>query len=468
MAFLKESEHSFRDDLSNIDEKGKRKWIFPTKPKGKFTRARYWLSYFYFALFFGLPFLRIHGKPVLLFNIPEGKFIIFGAIFWPQDFFIFGLIMVAAILAIALFTMAYGRIFCGWICPQTIFLESLFRRIEYLIDGDAARQRWLRKQAWTPKKAGKRILKHSLFLLISLLIANTFLAYIIGTAALFELMTEPIAQHLGGFMAILVFTGVFYGVFAFLRELVCTNICPYGRLQSVLLDKDSIVVAYDYKRGEPKAKFRKVQGDAGDCIDCDQCVKVCPTGIDIRNGTQLECVNCTACIDACDAMMKNINRPLGLIRYDSENNIAEGKKSTFSPKLKAYTAALLAIIMGIAVLLFNSENVDGSIIRSAGMLYQERGTDSISNLYNIKFINKTFDQFDLTLQLEDRQGTIAMVGKQEITMKPESQGASNFFIVLPRSALQNRKEKLKVGVYQNGKLVLYLKTTFLGPMPQRS
>lgn len=468
MAFIKESEHTFRDSLSNIDETGKRKWIFPSKPKGRFTRARYLLSYAYFALFFALPFLRIHGKPVLLFNIPEGKFIIFGAIFWPQDFFIFGLISLASILAIALFTMAYGRIFCGWICPQTIFLESLFRRIEYLIDGDAPQQRILRKQAWNPAKIFKRTLKHSIFLLLSFLIANTFLAYIIGTESLFRIMREPLAQHLGGFMAIGIFTVTFYGVFAFMREIVCTNICPYGRLQSVLLDKNSIVVAYDYKRGEPRAKFRKEQGDLGDCIDCNQCVKVCPTGIDIRNGTQLECVNCTACIDACDAMMEKVKRPLGLIRYDSENNIAEGKKSRFTPRLKAYTAALLAIIIGISVLLFNSENVDGNIIRSAGMLFQERGTDSISNLYNIKLINKTFERFELTLKLEDSKGTISMIGKPEIVMKPESQGASNFFIVLPRSVLKHRKEKLKVGVYQDGKLVMYLHTTFLGPMSQSS
>jgi len=464
MAFIKESEHSFRDELSTIDEKGKRKWIYPSKPKGKFTTARYYLSYLYYALFFGLPLIHVHGHPLLQFNIPEGKFIIFGTIFWPQDFFIFGLIMVAAILSIALFTMAYGRIFCGWICPQTIFMETLFRRIEYAIDGDAAQQRILKKQTWTTTKIIKRVLKQSLFIALSFLIANTFLAYIIGTKSLLKIMSEPVMQHVGGFMAILLFTAVFYGVFAYMRELVCTNICPYGRLQSVLLDKDSIVVAYDYKRGEPHAKFRKEQGDAGDCIDCLQCVRVCPTGIDIRNGTQLECINCTACIDACDAMMVNIKRDTGLIRYASESNIAEGKKSVFTLKLKVYTSILAIIMIGITVLLVKSKNVDGNIIRSAGMLFQERGTDSISNLYNAKFINKTFDRFDLSLKLEDRKGYIQMVGKEQIGMRPESQGSTNFFIVLPRTEIRNRKEKLKIGVYENGKLVMYLHTTFLGPM----
>jgi cytochrome c oxidase accessory protein FixG len=223
-------------------------------------------------------------------------------------------------------------------------------------------------------------------------------------------------------------------------------------------------VAYDYKRGEPRAKFRKEQGDAGDCIDCLQCVRVCPTGIDIRNGTQLECINCTACIDACDAMMVNIKRDTGLIRYASESNIAEGKKSVFTLKLKVYTSILAIMMIGITVLLVKSKNVDGNIIRSAGMLFQERGTDSISNLYNAKFINKTFDRFDLSLKLEDRKGYIQMVGKEQIGMRPESQGSTNFFIVLPRTEIRNRKEKLKIGVYENGKLVMYLHTTFLGPM----
>lgn len=468
MAFVKESEHSFRDELSTIDEKGKRKWLYPAKPKGRFTTARYLLSYLYYLLFFGLPLIHINGHPVLQFNIPEGKFIIFGAIFWPQDFFIFGLISVAAIIAIALFTMAYGRIFCGWICPQTIFMETLFRRIEYTIDGDAAQQKLLKKSGWTTQKIFKRVLKQTLFITLSLLIANTFLAYIIGTDELLKIVSEPVDRHIGGFFAILIFSGLFYGVFAYMRELVCTNICPYGRLQSVLLDKDSIVVAYDYNRGEPRAKYRKTQGDAGDCIDCLQCVRVCPTGIDIRNGTQLECTNCTACIDACDAMMKKVKRDTGLIRYASERQISEGKKSTFTLKLKMYTAALAIITIGIAALLINSKNVDGSIIRSAGMLFQERGTDSISNLYNAKFINKTFDRFSLQLKLEGREGYIQMVGKEHIGMQPESQGSTNFFIVLPRTEIRNRKEKLKIGVYENGKRIMYLSTTFLGPMPQNS
>ena len=467
MAVIKESEGSFRDHLTNIDNSGKRKWIFPQKPKGKFTSARIWLSYFYYLVLFGLPFIHIDGRPMFLFNFIEGKFVLFGAIFWPQDFLVFGLMMLAGVLFIALFTMAFGRIFCGWICPQTVFLELLFRRIEYLIDGDAAQQRILRKQPWNTEKIIKRGVKHALFIFLSFLIANTFLAYIIGVKDLYKIITDPVSQHLGGFIAIIIFTGLFYGVFAYVREIVCTNICPYGRLQGVLLDKNSIVVAYDYKRGEPRGKYRKEQGDLGDCIDCFQCVKVCPTGIDIRNGTQLECVNCTACIDACDHMMIKVNRPTGLIRYDSESNIAEGKKAYFTPRLKVYTAVLTGLTIAIVAMLFTSNNVDGNIMRSAGILFQERGTDSISNLYSIKLINKTVDSFDLTLRLKDEKGgAIEMVGKNTITMRPESQGASNFFIVLPRTRIKDRKQPLTVEVLEDGKHVMNLKTTFFGPVTQ--
>lgn len=323
---------TFRDTIATVDRQGKRSWIYAKQPKGRWYNIRSLVSLLYFSVFFSLPFISINGRPLFMLNVVEGKFILFGAIFWPQDFFIFGLAMLAFILFIVVFTMAFGRLFCGWMCPQTIFMEMLFRRLEYWIEGDAAAQKMLRLSPWNTNKIIRKTGKHIAFYALSFLIANIFLAYIIGAGALEKIINEPLSLHAGGFIAIMVFSGVFYGVFAFMREQICTIVCPYGRLQGVLLDRNSILVAYDYVRGEPRGKFRKNESRAhGDCIDCMQCVKVCPTGIDIRNGTQLECVNCTACIDACDFMMEQTGRPKGLIRYASENGIASKQKLRFTP-----------------------------------------------------------------------------------------------------------------------------------------
>ncbi|MFB6455934.1 cytochrome c oxidase accessory protein CcoG [Chitinophaga sp. Hz27] len=456
---------TFRDSIATVDKQGKRKWIFAKQPTGRFYNIRTVLSIFYFFAFFSLPFISINGRPLFMLNVVEGKFILFGAIFWPQDFFIFGLAMLAFILFIVLFTMAFGRLFCGWACPQTIFMEMLFRRVEYWIEGDAAQQQLLQRSPWNTNKIIRKSAKHLIFYLISFIIANIFLAYIIGAKALEKIIMEPFSAHMGGFIAILVFSGVFYGVYAFMREQICTIICPYGRLQGVLLDKNSVLVAYDYNRGEPRGKYRKDEDRAaGDCIDCLQCVRVCPTGIDIRNGTQLECVNCTACIDACDFMMEKVGRPRGLIRYASENNIAKKETLRFTPRLKIYTTILVVILGAIVGMLSSRKPVTGTIIRTAGMLYQERGTDSISNLYRIKLINKTTAGIPLELKLEGTPGVIEMIGKSSITVKAEGQGEGTFFIVLPKTAVQGRKSKIRIGLYENNMLISSINTTFSGPI----
>lgn len=456
---------TFRDSIATVDQQGKRRWIYAQQPNGRFYNARNILSCIYFIVFFAGPFISINGRPLFLCNVTEGRFIIFGAIFWPQDFFIFGLAMVAFILFIVLFTMAFGRLFCGWACPQTIFMEMLFRKIEYWMEGDANRQKLLNKMPWSFEKFRRKAGKHVLFYSLSFLIANTFLAYIIGVKALWKIATEPLALHIGGLSALLIFSAVFYGVFAFFREQVCTVVCPYGRLQGVLLDKDTMVVAYDYVRGEPRAHYRKQKAaDTGDCIDCEQCVKVCPTGIDIRNGTQLECINCTACIDACNAMMTKVNRPSGLIRYASENGIANKQRFHFTTRMRIYSALLIILLSAITWMLASRQPVSGVIIRTTGMLYQERGQDSISNLYHIKLVNKTTHDVPLILRLEGEPGVIQLIGQPVIHVKAEDQGDGLFFVVLPRNVLQKHKINLRIGLYEGDKQTGSLKTTFLGPV----
>ena len=460
-------EAKFRDRLSTLDDQGKRKWIYPKKVFGKYFNARTWLSYALLVVLFAGPFIRIGGEPLLMVNIIQRKFVIFGKIFWPQDFYLFGLAMVTMVVFVILFTVVFGRLFCGWVCPQTIFMEMLFRKIEYWIEGDWTHQQKLDAQKWDAEKIRKKALKHSLFFGISFLIANTFLAYIIGSDELIKIVTSPPSSHLAGFMAILFFTGVFYGVFAKMREQVCTNICPYGRLQGVLLDRNSMVVAYDHHRGEQRFTWHKDENrksvGKGDCIDCHQCVDVCPTGIDIRNGTQLECINCTACMDACDNVMNKVGLPTALIGYKSEVSINTRVKFTFTTRMKAYTVVLVILVGVMTALIATRADVGTTILRTPGMLYQEND-GMISNLYNYKVINKTGKEMALHFQLLDDKGQLRMIGSIP-TAPPAGVAEGAMFIDIPRSELGGKNTSVTVGIFAGDKLVRKVKTSFSGPIP---
>jgi cytochrome c oxidase accessory protein FixG len=459
-----EHANSFRDSIATIKD-GKRNWIYAQKPKGALYNKRTILSILYLVVFFTLPFIKVAGEPLFLINIPERKFILFGAIFWPQDLFLFVLGMLVFILFVVLFTVVFGRVFCGWACPQTIFMEMVFRKIEYWIEGDASHQKALNNKPWDAEKILKRGGKTISFFIISFIIANTFLAYIISADELFLIYQQGLAQNMGTFISLLIFTTVFFFVYLWFREQACIVVCPYGRLQGVLLDKNSIVVAYDYIRGEKRAKFKKNETrTAGDCIDCAQCVKVCPTGIDIRNGTQLECVNCTACIDACDHMMESVGLPKGLIRYDSEKGIADKQKLKITGRMVAYSAVLLVLLGILVTLLLSRTDVETTVMRTPGMLFQEQPENRISNLYNIKLINKTREELPVTLKLEDVNGKIQMVGRDTINVHKENEASGEFFIIMNKDSIVARKTKLKVGVYSGDKLIEIVETNFLGPI----
>jgi cytochrome c oxidase accessory protein FixG len=345
-------------------------------------------------------------------------------------------------------------------------MEMLFRKLEYVIEGDAAKQKLLNKGPWTSEKIARKTTKHLAFYLLSFIIANFFLSYVIGMDELLKLVSEPAGSHIGVLLSLMVFSAIFYAVYAWFREQACTVVCPYGRLQSVLLDRNSMIVAYDYKRGEPRGKFKKSKTaplSTGDCIDCFQCVKVCPTGIDIRNGTQMECVGCTACIDACDRMMEAIGKPIGLVRYASENGIAEGKKIRYTGRMKFYTGLLFLLAGLLSFLLITRKDIDGTIVRATGQLYQERENDSLSNLYTIKVVNKTLNNIPLTLRLENAPGRIVEVEGASIRVKKEDIGKGSFFIILPRNFINKRKTKLRVGLYNENKLIATIATNFMGP-----
>ncbi|MEW4924806.1 cytochrome c oxidase accessory protein CcoG [Algibacter sp. 2305UL17-15] len=463
---------TFRDSIGTVTKEGKRAWVFPKKPSGKFYKYRKLVSYGLLAFLLLSPFIKINGNQFLMFNILERRFNIFGFPFWPQDFHLFVISMLIGVIFIALFTVSFGRIFCGWICPQTIFMEMVFRRIEYWIEGDRGKQIRLSKQPWNAEKIRKKGLKLIIFLIISFIIANVFLAYLIGSDKLIQYIIDGPFSHLSTLISLIIFTAVFYFVFAWFREQVCIIACPYGRLQGVLLDKKSIVVAYDHKRGEAengRKKFRKNEDRAalgyGDCIDCMQCVHVCPTGIDIRNGTQLECVNCTACIDECDHIMESINLPKGLIRYASEENIETKAPFKITNRMKGYIAVLTILVGLLTGMLFLRNDIEANILRLPGQLYEHKDNNIISNVFTYKLVNKTSkDIEDVSFKLMSHKGELKLVATHDSFVVPSQDLAKGtLFVEINNSALTGDRNKIKIGVYSGDKLIESTTANFLGP-----
>jgi cytochrome c oxidase accessory protein FixG len=461
----------FRDHLTTADQKGRRQWLFPKQPKGRFYQYRTWVSYVLLAIMFAGPFIRIHGNPLLLFNIVERRFSIFGQIFWPQDGVIFALATLLFLTSIIVFTAAFGRLWCGWTCPQTLLMEMVFRKIEYWIEGDATAQRVLHDTPWNASKTARKLFKHAVFFGLSFVIGNTLLSYIIGSEQLIQISTDNPARHLTGLGFMVLFTFIFYALFARFREQACTFICPYGRFQSTVLDENTMVVAYDYKRGEQrnrlfrrqKLEHRRSEG-YGDCIDCKQCVRVCPTGIDIRNGTQMECVHCTACIDACDQVMDKVGLPRGLVRYASLNSIEKGEAFRITARMIGYSFILCALTGLLAFLVFTRSDVETTMLRAPGALFQATVDHRLSNLYTVKLVNKTSRDVPIEMRLVDSPGQLNLMGGSNELLVPKQQlTQTSVLIELPPTDLTNGKRRLKVGVYSRGKLLQTLETVFIGP-----
>lgn len=459
---------TFRDSIGTMDNTGKRKWVFPRKPKGKYTNYRYLVSIVLLAIYFVIPFIKINGNPLLLLNIIERQFFIFGQPFYPQDFFILALGAIASLIFIILFTVAFGRIFCGWICPQTIFLEMIFRKIEYAIEGDRNKQIRLDSQAWDTEKIWKRSLKWTSFVIISLIITHIMFMYIVGYEEVLNIMQEGPFARPTNFLVMILFSAAFYFVFAWFREQVCTMVCPYGRLQGVLIDRDTINVFYDYKRGENRSKWkkgedRKAEGK-GDCIDCKQCVVVCPTGIDIRDGLQMECVNCTACIDACDEVMVKVGLPPGLIRYASEKEIEEQAQFKFSGKMKIYSVILALLVGFLGFLLYNRGEMEAKFLKPPGSTFFIRD-GKITNTYNYTFLNKSNETKTVIIKIiEPKNGEISSGATSKIVMKRDAMIKGTINVSFPESQIKLSKQNLELGVYDmNGELLDSYKTYFEGP-----
>ena len=435
-----EENEKFRTEVATMERNGTRKWVYAKKPSGKYTNYRTIVSTILLVLLVILPFIKLpNGNPLFKFDVFNTNFVLFGYPFFTTDFFLLAFGMIVSVVFIILFTTVYGRLFCGWICPQTIFLEFVFRKVEFLIEGDRNKQIRLDKQDWNEEKILKRGSKWIIYYFISFFVVNIFMAYIVGADALIDMIKAGPAEHSGKFIGVFIVSWLFYFVFAWFREQACTLVCPYGRFQGVLIDKKTIQVAYDYRRGEGekgRSKFkknedRKAEGK-GDCIDCGQCVAVCPTGIDIRNGSQLECVNCTACMDACDEIMTKIDLPKGLIKYASEDNLAEGKPFRVNARLISFTVILVAMIAAMGIFMMNRSEVEVKFLQVPGKDFTIEG-NYITNTLQYNLMNKTNHPHQLTVKVKSFKD-----GKTEILNEPGQ------FIKIDEGELKQGLIKIKI------------------------
>ncbi len=467
---LKPDQHDFRDHLATADETGRRKWLYPRQPVGRYYQWRIYLSWLLLGILFINPFVKINGNPLLMLNVVTRRFSILGHIFWPQDMALLAVALLLFFTGIMIFTAAYGRLWCGWVCPQTLFMEMVFRRIEYGLEGDARAQRALAAAPWTIRKTALKITKHLIFFGLSFVISNLLLSYIIGVDQLFAIITDSPSRHLSGLAYLLAFTGVFYAIFARFREQACTFICPYGRFQSTVIDENTLVVAYDHKRGEHRAALdhsqsaaQRRQAGQGDCVDCNLCVAVCPTGIDIRNGIQMECVNCTACIDACDGVMSKIDRPRGLIRYGSLNSIERGQPFRLTPRMMGY-AAVLSVLIGLFLfLVLTRSNVEATLLRAPGAMFEQLPNGHLVNLYTLQLVNKTSRPIPVQLKLENIPGRLSIMGDSKPVVPGEQLVETSILIELAPALLRDGPRKFDVGVYSQGRRIQTVHTTFIGP-----
>jgi len=460
----------FRDHIATADQDGRRRWLYPKSPAGVWHRRRAGFAAVLIVLMFAGPWIRIQGNPLLLFNVVERRFSILGQIFWPQDSVVFAVAMLVFISGIVVFTVAFGRLWCGWACPQTVMMEMVFRKVEFLIDGDSAAQRALAEAPWTVSKAARRLFKHMVFFGLSFIVGNTLLAYIIGSEQLLAIQFDDPRKHWAGLTSMSLFSLLFYAIFARFREQACTFICPYGRFQSALLDENSLVVAYDRGRGEKRARLHRDQAaDArqssglGDCVDCRQCVAVCPTGIDIRDGTQMECVNCTACIDACDTIMHKVGRPIGLIRFASQNHLERGEPQRFTRRMALYSVVLAALIGVFLWLLISRSPVETSFLRVSGSLYQSLPDGRVRNLFSVKMINKSHAPLPVEVRLENLPGSVRLMGATNPMVPVGQYLQTSALIDLDPDQLTGSTTELKLGVYSGGRLLERVATQFSGP-----
>lgn len=419
--------------LPDVD---KRNWVYPQKISGRFTRGRTVLGYVLIAILVAIPLIRINGLPLILFDVPGRRFVLFGQVYWPHDVWLLFFLLFAFFVGILFVTALWGRVWCGYTCPQTVFLHNVVLKVEQWLEGNRNQQMRLDQAPWTWKKLSLKITKHLIFIALSSLLAHVFLSYFMDVRRLTYAILHPSWEYKAPIIFATFMTVAIYTDLVLLREQFCNYICPYARFQSALLDRESLIVGYDANRGEPRAKMaqRKKEGDEnfGDCIDCTKCVVVCPQGIDIRNGLQLECIHCARCIDACDSVMDGIGKPRGLIRYASERELEDGAPAhPIRPRTVIYGLLMLASLTTFIVLAVNRPMIEVALLRPAGAVWQPLSDGEIANHFRLKLINKDAEPVHLQLILRSDQPLRLIAPVNPLPVDAGAERATEIFVVGP-------------------------------------
>ncbi len=454
--------------LSTLNEDGSRRWVNPRPSKGKFFYARRVVAYFLIVIFSVVPWISFNGKPLIFLDVVHREFTLFGKTFLPTDTLLLAILLIILFVTIFLVTALFGRIWCGWACPQTVYMEFLYRPIEWLFNGTPGKRK--------PKKflGLRKFLQYAVYLVISLHLAQTFLSYFVGAHNLSNWILGPPTDHPAAFIIVAVTTGLMMLDFAYFREQVCCVMCPYARMQSALLDKDSLTITYDKNRGEPRGRMpRKSKGSSdepvrlpvlGDCIDCTMCVQTCPTGIDIRDGLQLECIGCAQCADACNVVMEKIGRPLGLIRYSSERMI-EGEKTHFiRPRIIIYPLILAVALGALIFLLSTKPSADVLFIRGQGQVFNVLESDQISNQVRVRISNRTDAPATYAVTIVDPPG-VRIDGFTPMEIGATETVSENLLIIAPFSAFQNGELVVSIKIADDqGNFEIVKPYKLLGPL----
>ncbi|MEO8335826.1 MAG: cytochrome c oxidase accessory protein CcoG [bacterium] len=448
--------------LPTLNQDGSRNWIRPKPSNGLWWTRRRAVAYALMVLFISIPHVRINGMPAILLDVPRRHFTILGTTFLPTDTLLFMLLLASGVVSIFLFSALFGRVWCGWACPQTVYMEFLFRPIERLFEGGRSGSLILDKKH--DRFHPRRLLKYAVYLVLALGLAHTFLAYFVGVEALGRWVRLSPYENPAPFLVMASTTALIFYDFTYFREQTCLIACPYGRWQSALLDNESLIVAYDAARGEPRAHAVKDRpSDAGDCIACNACVATCPTGIDIRHGLQMECIHCTQCIDACDSIMDKVGKPRGLIRYASNDQLAGRPRHLLRPRVILYPAALALLVGGFVFELKTRAKADVTILRSQAEAFSLEPDGRVANQVRVKIANRSLRDQAYTIALLGADAAQVIAPESPLTVKAGEQRTTSLFVLLPASAFTNGRRDVQVRISNGNDYTADLPFNLLGP-----